>query len=188
MNWDFVLFPLVGAVIGALTNQIAVKMLFRPYTEIRVRGFRLPFTPGVIPAQRERIARNIAETFEQNLMSGDDIRHILTDTRARRVLEAKVDELVLKLGPFAGLASGLKPRIVERLLAALEEIGTQAVGDGGALNIGERIQERLLAMDIRRLESLILDVSGSQLRHITLFGGILGAVIGLVQATLSLWG
>ena len=42
MPWNFLLFPVVGAAIGALTNQIAIKMLFRPYREIRVGGVRLP--------------------------------------------------------------------------------------------------------------------------------------------------
>ena len=37
--WLF--FPAVGAIIGAVTNQIAIKMLFRPYREIRVGGMRL---------------------------------------------------------------------------------------------------------------------------------------------------
>ncbi|MDP7742500.1 MAG: DUF445 family protein, partial [Lentisphaeria bacterium] len=42
----FILFPIVGAIIGALTNQIAIKMLFRPYRPIMIGSLTLPLTPG----------------------------------------------------------------------------------------------------------------------------------------------
>ena len=41
-------------------------------------------------------------------------------------------------------------------------------------------------MDIAHLEELILGFSRRQFRHITFFGGVLGALIGLVQAALNL--
>ena len=78
MPWNLLIFPVVGAIIGAVTNQIAIKMLFRPYTPILVFGQRMWFTPGVIPAQREIIASNIAETFEEQLLGGDEIHAALT--------------------------------------------------------------------------------------------------------------
>ena len=40
---------LVGATIGYFTNFLAIKMLFRPRKEVRIKGVRLPFTPGIIP-------------------------------------------------------------------------------------------------------------------------------------------
>ena len=49
-NW--VLPPLIGAVIGGVTNDIAIRMLFRPYAPWRVLGWRLPLTPGLIPRER----------------------------------------------------------------------------------------------------------------------------------------
>ena len=48
--------PLAGAVIGYVTNAVAIKMLFRPLTEIRVFGIRLPFTPGILPRHRHKLA------------------------------------------------------------------------------------------------------------------------------------
>ncbi|MCK4514025.1 MAG: DUF445 family protein, partial [Spirochaetaceae bacterium] len=48
----YVLPPALGAVIGYVTNYVAIRMLFRPLTERRVFGVRVPFTPGIIPRQR----------------------------------------------------------------------------------------------------------------------------------------
>jgi uncharacterized membrane protein YheB (UPF0754 family) len=41
--------PLLGAIIGYVTNALAIRMLFRPLREYRIGPFRVPFTPGIIP-------------------------------------------------------------------------------------------------------------------------------------------
>lgn len=49
--WIYVVPPLAGLVIGYFTNDIAIKMLFRPYRPYRVFGWRIPFTPRFDPAE-----------------------------------------------------------------------------------------------------------------------------------------
>ena len=44
----------IGAVIGAATNHLAIKMLFRPYKPYYLFGKQLPFTPGLIPKKKRR--------------------------------------------------------------------------------------------------------------------------------------
>ena len=67
--WKYIATPLIGAVIGYVTNWIAVKMLFRPRKEIRVFGKRLPFTPGVIPRGQGRLARAVGNVVETQLLT-----------------------------------------------------------------------------------------------------------------------
>ena len=68
--------PIIGAVIGYFTNMIAVKMLFYPQKEIRLFGRRLPFTPGVIPKGRARLAASVGTVIEKHLLTMEDItRH-----------------------------------------------------------------------------------------------------------------
>lgn len=185
MDPRFLIFPLVGALIGAITNEIAIRMLFRPYRPVLIGRLRLPLTPGVIPAQRATIAHNIAETFEAQLFSGAEIHQFLTGPRARQAVDAKVGELISGLGPFGAMARGLQPTIVEKLLVGIEELADEAIAHGGEFDIGKRIEDRINGMDIRELERLILGFSSKQFRHITIFGGILGFAIGLVQAVLA---
>ena len=45
----YLISALVGAVIGYITNWLAIKMLFKPHNEKRVFGIRIPFTQGIIP-------------------------------------------------------------------------------------------------------------------------------------------
>jgi uncharacterized membrane protein YheB (UPF0754 family) len=187
MSNNFIIFPIVGAAIGALTNEIAIKMLFRPYKEKRLLGIRVPFTPGVIPAQRHTIAKNIAETFEQNLLSGDEIHKIITGEKVHGIISTKVDEMFASFGPMAAMFSGLKPKVVDKIISGIEEVADSSIASGGDLHIGEKIENKINAMDVAVLEELVLGFSRKQFKHITFFGGVLGFVIGLVQATIAFY-
>jgi len=72
--------PLIGAVIGYFTNYIAVKMLFHPHEEKRLFGKRLPFTPGVIPKNKPRLAHAIGEAVANVLLTKQDIAGLITDS------------------------------------------------------------------------------------------------------------
>lgn len=67
--WKYIATPIIGAIIGYVTNWIAVKMLFRPRKEIRVFGKRLPFTPGVIPRGQARLAKAVGNVVETQLLT-----------------------------------------------------------------------------------------------------------------------
>jgi len=75
--------PLIGAIIGYITNAVAIKMLFRPLVEIRVFGLRLPFTPGIFPRERHKLAASIGRMVEQELLTPGVIRDRLAKTEVR---------------------------------------------------------------------------------------------------------
>ena len=68
--------PVIGAIIGAFTNYIAIKMLFRPLKEKRIGRFKVPFTPGVIPKHQEELAGALSKTVYQNFFTNNDIEGI----------------------------------------------------------------------------------------------------------------
>ena len=55
----YLIGPAVGAVIGYITNDIAIRMLFRPHQAKYIMGIHVPFTPGIIPKEKSRIATAI---------------------------------------------------------------------------------------------------------------------------------
>ena len=69
--------PLIGAVIGYFTNFIAVKMLFRPLHEVKIANFRIPFTPGIIPKGKERLAKALGAAVGGNLLTKEDLEQIV---------------------------------------------------------------------------------------------------------------
>ena len=84
----WILPPLLGALIGYVTNRIAIKMLFRPLNPKRFLGMRVPLTPGVIPRNRYDLARTIARMVSEQLLSPAALREQVDTPEFRRNLAA----------------------------------------------------------------------------------------------------
>ena len=89
---SYILAPLVGGVIGYVTNDIAIRMLFRPHTAKYIMGRRVPFTPGIIPKEKGRIAEAVGTVISDNLMSEAVLeKYLLSDNMVNRVRTSIVD-------------------------------------------------------------------------------------------------
>ncbi|MEH1868623.1 MAG: DUF445 domain-containing protein [Nostoc sp.] len=82
--WLYVSPPVLGGIIGYFTNDVAIKMLFRPYKAIYIAGRRVPFTPGLIPRNQERLALNISKTIMGSLLTPQELQNL-----ARRLLQTE---------------------------------------------------------------------------------------------------
>lgn len=77
---------LIGAVIGYITNWLAIKMLFKPHTEKRIGRFKLPFTPGLIPKERDRIAKSVGDTVGRHLVTGENMMEAMESQEMKNYL------------------------------------------------------------------------------------------------------
>jgi uncharacterized membrane protein YheB (UPF0754 family) len=75
--------PLVGAFIGYATNLVAIKMLFRPLRKIHLFGLQLPFTPGILPKERHKLADSIGSMVERELLTSEVLRERLARPEVR---------------------------------------------------------------------------------------------------------
>src|SRR6056297_169811 len=82
--------PLVGAVIGYITNDIAIKMLFRPLKARHIGPLRIPFTPGIIPRQREKLADSIGLMVSRELITEDAIRRQISSPTFKATLSKRI--------------------------------------------------------------------------------------------------
>lgn len=182
----WVLPPLVGAVIGGVTNDVAIRMLFRPYAAWRIGGLRVPLTPGLIPRERQQIALAIADTFTEHVLDSDQVADLLLTDRVRAELKDKVAGLLDQLGGLLGATSAMlsmaKGMAGEVLLREIDALARSAGPDGD--HIRARIRERIDALDVAKLEALVLGFSRKQFRAITWFGVLLGGLIGAAQVLL----
>ena len=90
----YVIAPLLGGVIGYITNDIAIRMLFRPHKAKYVMGVHIPFTPGIIPKEKGRIADAIGGVISENLMNKEVLqRYLLSDDMVKKVRSA-VEEFI----------------------------------------------------------------------------------------------
>ena len=94
MDLSYIIAPLLGGVIGYITNDIAIRMLFRPHTAKYVFGIHIPFTPGIIPKEKERIAEAVGGVISENLMNKEVLeRYLLSEDMIEKVRSA-VEEFI----------------------------------------------------------------------------------------------
>ncbi len=92
MTLQWLIGPLVGGVIGYITNSIAIKMLFRPLKPVYLCGKKLPFTPGMIPKEQARIAKTVGEVVGKELINEETLKaHLLSQDMVVK-LEKVVDD------------------------------------------------------------------------------------------------
>ena len=93
----FIVPPVAGAIIAYVTNVIAIKMLFRPLKEIRIFGIRLPFTPGILPKQRGRLAQSIGGMVERELLTPEILRQRLAKDEVRERIKETLSQFTENL-------------------------------------------------------------------------------------------
>lgn len=154
----WVLPPVLGVVIGYITNWLAIKMLFSPLKEYRVFGIRVPFTPGLLPKERKRISQGIGETVARELITADVIQERLAAPDVRAALEAEVEA---KLGELlASDASHLVSQVTGASEGPLGVLAGRAwsglvASDAFSAAVGEAVRSAFSAAEKLPLTDLI---------------------------------
>jgi uncharacterized membrane protein YheB (UPF0754 family) len=115
----------VGGIIGYFTNDVAIKMLFRPYRALYIGGKRVPFTPGLIPRNQERLAKRISDTIMGSLLTPEELQKL-----ARRLLKTeRVEAALLWLLKLAldQIQSGKEQKTAKILANILRDLFSQSL-------------------------------------------------------------
>lgn len=94
--YSYITAPLLGGIIGYITNDIAIRMLFRPHTAKYKFGVHIPFTPGIIPKEKSRIAEAIGSAISENLMNKDVLEKYLLSDEMLEKIRSSVEEFANK--------------------------------------------------------------------------------------------
>ncbi|MGE4284682.1 MAG: DUF445 domain-containing protein [Clostridia bacterium] len=97
MNYTYITAPAVGALIGYITNFIAIKMLFRPLTPKYIFGMKIPFTPGIIPREKARLAKSVGTAVGEKLLTDEIIIDTLLSPLFQQKIEEFIDQKILEL-------------------------------------------------------------------------------------------
>ena len=92
----FIAAPVLGGIIGYITNDIAIRMLFRPRNAVYIGGRRLPFTPGLIPRQKDRIAVSLGRIVSTQLMNRETIEATIRSPESVASVHAMFEKLMEK--------------------------------------------------------------------------------------------
>lgn len=94
MEASYIIAPLLGGVIGYITNDIAIRMLFRPHTAKYLFGIHIPFTPGIIPKEKGRIAEAVGGVISENLMNKEVLEKYLLSEEMIGKIRSAVEEFI----------------------------------------------------------------------------------------------
>lgn len=132
MDLSIIVPPLVGSVIGYSTNWLAIKMLFKPHRAYHIGKMRIPFTPGLIPRERDRIAKSLGTTVGKNLLTEEVILKELTnDTITGSLKEFLVHDLLGKEFTINELIKGIDDDglLKEKMVTSIKKGLTNALVD-----------------------------------------------------------
>lgn len=170
MEWELLINPVVGGIIGYGTNYLAIKMLFRPHEAKYIGKMQVPFTPGLIPKEKATLARQMGEITEDYLLTQD----MLVDT----LTGPKVEEVFLKLARDI-------PKRMEEGGQTVGQVAQAILGDDLPANrawaISQMASETIKMLASKEVTALVIPAVSS-LASQTMQGQI---AIGLSNDTIS---
>ena len=141
------------AAIGYGTNYIAIKMLFRPRKEMRIGSFRVPFTPGVIPRNKPRIAAAVGKAVSETLLTREDMTARLTQAGFREKLTDSIqDALTEQTAPLPALLPCQEEELISqviggKILEGLKKVDMNAlVAEVAQTSFGDLLGNPMIAM------------------------------------------
>jgi len=123
--WLFIGPPIVGGVIGYFTNDIAIKMLFRPYRPWYIGQRKLPLTPGLIPRNQERLAKRVSDTIMGSLLTPEELQNLTKRLLQTERVQAAILWL-LKLG-LDQIQTDKNPKASKVLANILHDLFSQSL-------------------------------------------------------------
>ncbi len=192
------ILAIIGALIGWLTNVIAIKLMFRPIQPIRIWG--TPFVlQGLIPKRKDEIAKSIGDVINEELISMEVIvDKIIADMDKKQIVEM----IKVKIVSIAGekmpsiIPSIFKGAIIQNIENMIDENGEALVLEMGeklshmaieSIDISKMVEDQIIAYDFGKIEEMILKIAKNELKHIEVLGGVLGFAIGLLQGVVVLY-
>jgi uncharacterized membrane protein YheB (UPF0754 family) len=188
--------PALGALIGYVTNWLAVKMIFRPIRPVSVLGLRVQ---GLIGRRQRELAESIGRVVGDHLVGHQDVVKSLAGVDFDQLLGDVVDTAIeprikdMQRLPFVGglftderiggLRRALKAGVVAQREAILEKLESAVENK---LDVQGLVTDKIAAFPVEKVESLVLAVASRELRAIELLGAVLGALIGVLQV-LVIW-
>jgi uncharacterized membrane protein YheB (UPF0754 family) len=185
--------PLITALIGWVTNYIAIKMLFHPRKPVRVGFFTLQ---GILPRRQADIAVQLGRVVATELLSSRDLVEQLTNQQSRAVYDEFIDSqtekfirgklskaipvstLLLRSRTLAKLKEAFADELIEQLPTLVEHLTTPRAG---ALDIQQLVEDRVRSFSTDRLEKILYDIVAKEFHFIEILGAVLGFVIGFLQ-------
>ena len=188
--------PLIGALIGWLTNYVAIKMLFHPKNEIKIFFFSVQ---GIFPKRQQALAEKLGQVVSTELVSAQEMTaHLKEKATSDAVLDhisMRIEEGIASRLPrifpmLAMLMSGeitnkLKKALLEQISSLNEELIDKLSRElEEELDVQAIVEEKVSAFSSDKLEEILFSIMRREFKFVEMVGAVLGFFIGLIQILL----
>ena len=197
-NTILFLIPLLAALIGWITNFIAVKMLFHPQKPLQFLGMTIQ---GVFPKRQKALAIKLGDLVANELFRMEDVAAKIqsfstskknTDAIGKRIektIRGKLIETFPMLSMF--LSDDMIEKVTHLFRAELEEFITDSTAQltkdlENNLNVSQMVRSKVSDFSSEKLERILVSLMKKEFKFIEIIGAILGFLIGCVQVALTL--
>lgn len=202
LSSEYVLYllPPIAALIGWLTNFLAVKMLFHPKAPISIFGFEVQ---GVFPKRQAQLAAKLGDLVSEELFSveevTDRIKEVSTSQETMDLIGRRIEKTIREklVKSFPMLSMFLSDDMVEKVTKLFKDELRDFIresADGVAkkiekdLDVREMVREKVEAFSSEKLEALLSSLMKKEFRFIEVIGALIGFLIGCAQVALTLIG
>ena len=190
------LLPILAALIGWITNYLAIKMLFHPHQPKKILGLTLQ---GVFPKRQAQIAEKLGDLVANELFSMQDVAQKIEDLSTQPEVLEEVGKRIEKtirgklISAFPMLSMFLSDEMIEKVTnlfkGELEDflrVSAQglAVKMEDSVDIQGLVREKVQAFSSNKIEELLLSFMEQEFRFIEKIGAVLGFLIGCIQVIL----
>jgi len=190
------LLPILAALIGWITNYLAIKMLFHPHQPKKILGLTFQ---GVFPKRQAQIAEKLGDLVANELFSMKDVAQKIQDLSTQpEALEevGKRIELTIRgklISAFPMLSMFLSDEMIEKVTSLFKgeledflRVSAQglAVKMEESVDIQALVREKVQAFSSNKIEELLIGFMEQEFRFIEKIGAVLGFLIGCVQVFL----
>ena len=192
------LLPLIAALIGWLTNYLAVKMLFHPKLPIKILGVSIQ---GVFPKRQKQLAEKLGTLVAEELFSVKDVaqklKELATSSESMELVGKRIEKTIREklVKSFPMLAMFLTDEMVEKVTnlfkSELQDFLGESAQDLGrkleeSLDVKELVRVKVEAFSSNKLEEILVAIMSKEFRFIEIIGAVLGFFIGCVQVGIIL--
>ena len=190
------LLPILAALIGWITNYLAIKMLFHPHQPKKLLGMTFQ---GVFPKRQAQIAEKLGDLVANELFSMKDVAQKIEDLSTQPEAMEEVGQRIEKtirgklISAFPMLSMFLSDEMIEKVtnlfkreLEDFLRVSAQglAVKMEESVDIQALVREKVQAFSSNKIEELLLGFMKQEFRFIEKIGAVLGFFIGCIQVLL----
>jgi uncharacterized membrane protein YheB (UPF0754 family) len=190
------LLPIIAALIGWITNYLAIKMLFHPHQPKKILGITFQ---GVFPKRQAQIAEKLGDLVANELFSMKDvaqkIEDLSTQPEALEEVGKRIEQTIRGklISAFPMLSMFLSDEMIEKVTSLFKgeledflRVSAQglAVKMEESVDIQALVREKVQAFSSNKIEELLLGFMEQEFRFIEKIGAVLGFLIGCIQVFL----